>query len=156
MRLVYANGVEARHGDVLRIARNRNFIFSSGIFSHWGIYDIEPDGAYIIHYSAPDSHNDFKGVVMKTPVEKFMAGDITCINKTNAFPNGFSGEETAERARSKIGMGGYDLLCQNCEHFAVWCKTGEAKSSQTEILEPIQILSKGIVDIIGGIFDDKH
>ena len=50
----------------------------------------------------------------------------------------YSGEETVKRARSKIGTGGYNLALNNCEHFAVWCKTGVKDSSQVNnILEII-------------------
>ncbi|MBR1485765.1 MAG: lecithin retinol acyltransferase family protein, partial [Synergistaceae bacterium] len=44
----------------------------------------------------------------------------------------YSGEETVSRARSKIGQGGYNLALNNCEHFAVWCKTGVKESSQVD------------------------
>ncbi len=44
----------------------------------------------------------------------------------------YSPEETVERARSKIGCGGYDPVFNNCEHFAIWCKTGIEKSEQIE------------------------
>ena len=42
----------------------------------------------------------------------------------------YSGDETVQRARSKLGQGGYNLALNNCEHFAVWCKTGIRDSSQ--------------------------
>ena len=44
----------------------------------------------------------------------------------------YSAKETVERARSRIGEHGYNLLLNNCEHFAVWCKTGVEKSEQVE------------------------
>ena len=44
----------------------------------------------------------------------------------------FSAAETVKRARSRIGERGYNLLLNNCEHFAVWCKTGVEKSEQVE------------------------
>ena len=44
----------------------------------------------------------------------------------------FSAAETVTRARSRIGEHGYNLLLNNCEHFAVWCKTGVEKSEQVE------------------------
>ena len=43
-------------------------------------------------------------------------------------------EETVERARSKLGEKGYDLVKNNCEHFAIWCKTGVHESHQIEKL----------------------
>ena len=39
--------------------------------------------------------------------------------------------KTVQRARSKIGKGGYNLLTHNCEHFAIYCKTGLEESTQT-------------------------
>lgn len=44
----------------------------------------------------------------------------------------YSPEETVARARSLIGETQYDLIFNNCEHFAVWCKTGVHKSYQVE------------------------
>lgn len=41
---------------------------------------------------------------------------------------------TVARARRRIGEKSYDLLENNCEHFAVWCKTGIAESRQVESL----------------------
>lgn len=44
----------------------------------------------------------------------------------------YSPEETVARARSKIGESNYNLFLDNCEHFAIWCKTGLYKSEQVE------------------------
>lgn len=44
----------------------------------------------------------------------------------------YSPEETVERAESQLGKGEYNLAVNNCEHFAVWCKTGLHKSYQVE------------------------
>ena len=41
--------------------------------------------------------------------------------------------ETVQRARTKIGKGGYNLFTHNCEHFAIWCKTGLTESTQLSI-----------------------
>ena len=35
-----------------------------------------------------------------------------------------------ERAKSLLCCKGYDLLENNCEHFALWCRTGVAVSTQ--------------------------
>ncbi|MCR4818306.1 MAG: lecithin retinol acyltransferase family protein [Fretibacterium sp.] len=42
----------------------------------------------------------------------------------------YSGAETVARARSKLGKEGYSIAGNNCEHFAVWCRTGLKESSQ--------------------------
>lgn len=44
----------------------------------------------------------------------------------------YSPEETVERAESQLGKGKYNLVVNNCEHFAVWCKTGVHESSQVQ------------------------
>ena len=45
-------------------------------------------------------------------------------------PKLYSPDETVRRARGEIGKRGYSLVVHNCEHFAMWCKTGSAESSQ--------------------------
>jgi len=44
----------------------------------------------------------------------------------------YSAEETVQRALSRIGEEEYHLLKNNCEHFAIWCKTGKADSVQVK------------------------
>ena len=52
-----------------------------------------------------------------------------------------SAEETIERARERIGEEKYHLVVGNCEHFAVWCKTGVSVSFQVlKVLDRMQIL----------------
>ena len=46
----------------------------------------------------------------------------------------FSPEETVERAYSRLGERDYNLLTNNCEHFAIWCKTNISESWQIEEL----------------------
>lgn len=44
----------------------------------------------------------------------------------------YSAQETVERAKSRIGETEYNLAFNNCEHFALWCKTGLKESSQVD------------------------
>lgn len=46
----------------------------------------------------------------------------------------FSPEETVERAYSRLGERNYNLLMNNCEHFAIWCKTNISESWQVKEL----------------------
>ncbi len=39
-------------------------------------------------------------------------------------------DEIVQRAMSQVGRRGYNLLYDNCEHFARWCVTGKAHSVQ--------------------------
>lgn len=54
----------------------------------------------------------------------------------------YSPEETIKRAKSKLGEHEYSLFFNNCEHYAIWCKTGLSKSHQ------IEGLLSGLNDII--------
>lgn len=42
----------------------------------------------------------------------------------------YSPEETVKRAESRLGEDKYNLVLNNCEHFAIWCKTGVSESYQ--------------------------
>lgn len=46
----------------------------------------------------------------------------------------YSPEETIQRARKKMGERDYNLIFNNCEHFAIWCKTGVHESHQVNAL----------------------
>ena len=46
----------------------------------------------------------------------------------------YSPEETVKRARSKIGERKFFLQGNNCEHFAIWCKTGVRQSYQVNLV----------------------
>lgn len=38
------------------------------------------------------------------------------------------------RAESRLGEHNYDLIFNNCEHFATWCKTGSRESEQVKLI----------------------
>ena len=44
----------------------------------------------------------------------------------------YSPEETVVRALSRLGEDKYSLVLNNCEHFAIWCKTGVSESLQVD------------------------
>lgn len=46
----------------------------------------------------------------------------------------YSSEETERRASSRVGEKKYNVALRNCEHFAIWCKTGMSASTQVEAL----------------------
>ena len=59
----------------------------------------------------------------------------------------YSPEETVSRAKSRLGERGYNLLWNNCEHYAIWCKTGLHESHQVQALlkELCEILLAGVL-----------
>ena len=139
---------EPKNGDVIRVNR--------GLYSHFGVY--VADSNHVIHYTGATGPDDFNGIVRETTLAEFLNGsEKFTVCKFPEHPQYFpvtrnakglakilqliriikmtdyhlySGEETVARARSKLGEGGYNLALNNCEHFAVWCKTGVKDSSQ--------------------------
>jgi exonuclease VII large subunit len=48
---------------------------------------------------------------------------------------------TLRRAMGRLGEQNYNLLFNNCEHFAHWCKTGRHRSAQVENWLPNAMLT---------------
>jgi hypothetical protein len=46
----------------------------------------------------------------------------------------FSPDAVIARAQSRLGENRFDIVLNNCEHFASWCKTGLSESRQVEAL----------------------
>ena len=104
-------------------------------YSHYGIYVKKPFCSEMVIHYVPDDDGDVKGIVRETSLDDFLDGAGSFEIRTfssKQYQHIYSGEETVQRARSKLGCRGYDLIFNNCEHFATWCKTGEYRSSQCE------------------------
>ena len=121
-------------GDIV-FCQRCNILFG-GTYQHYGVY-----AGYkkIIHYIKGDSL--FDGRIAETSIDElcdgvtlYIAEDDTLLSIFQNFDvaSSFYGpRKTVQRARSKIGKGGYNLLTHNCEHFAIYCKTGLEESTQT-------------------------
>lgn len=90
-----------------------------GLFMHHGI-DLG-DGS-VAHYLEGEK-------ILRSTLQEFCLGETPrVISYDEADPSG----QTLRRAMSRIGEQRYNLLFNNCEHFAVWCKTGQHRSGQVE------------------------
>ena len=88
-----------------------------GLFNHHGI-DLG-DGT-VAHYLEGRE-------ILRSPLEEFSQGQpLRVISHAEASPVGV----TLRRAMGRLGEQDYNLLFNNCEHFATWCKTGRHRSSQ--------------------------
>ena len=162
LRLRNINEVE--NGDVIKVNR--------GLYDHYGVF--VKDKQHVIHYTGENGPNDFNGIVRETSLSEFLNGandfivcrfpekieQLTFLDNRNLLSDLwqkikelklknyhlYSGDETVSRARNEIGKRKYNLLCNNCEHFAIWCKTGLRESSQVnKIIETlITLCSKRI------------
>ena len=99
--------------DHLRVPRQH------GLFLHHGI-DLG-DGS-VAHYLEGRE-------ILRSPLAEFSRGqEVSVVSHDQASPAGI----TLRRAMSRIGEQNYNLLFNNCEHFANWCKTGRHRSGQVE------------------------
>jgi hypothetical protein len=133
-------------GDVIGVKR--------GLYEHYGVF-IGDDR--VIHYTSLNSDVSAKdNKIIETHMDSFMRDAdeffiLDCTFKNIAVRSKpimakgyrdsfeilerqevFSPEETVIRAKSRLGETEYKLLLNNCEHFAIWCKTGIGKSHQVD------------------------
>lgn len=99
--------------DHLRVPRQH------GLFLHHGI---DLGNGSVAHY--------LEGrLILRSSLEDFSDGKtVNVVTHQQASPSGV----TLRRAMSRIGEQRYNLLFNNCEHFANWCKTGQHRSTQVE------------------------
>jgi len=101
-------------------------------YKHYGIY---AGNGRVIHYAANNGDFGADVRVRETSLENFAGeGNCTLLSPImgRAGTNRFSPVEIVSRARSRLGEKAYNLLFNNCEHFALWCKYGTSKSVQVE------------------------
>lgn len=114
---------KAKYGDVIYTKHK--------IYKHYGIY-INDD--CVIHYDGKIDDMWLRNMfIRQTNMKRFLAGaDRYYIYKGKSY---YSPEETVHRAKSRLGEGSFNLLTNNCEHVSMWCKTGQSKSMQVNLVE---------------------
>jgi hypothetical protein len=118
----YVSKSTMKPGDILSVDR--------GIYRHFGVYI---GRRKVIHYASLTG--DFgDGIrIHETTLNNFLRGG-TCeicqfTSAHKKYPL-YSSDETVRRAISRLGETDYNLVTNNCEHFAIWCKTGISESEQ--------------------------
>ncbi|NJL85437.1 MAG: hypothetical protein HC886_04835 [Leptolyngbyaceae cyanobacterium SM1_1_3] len=97
----------------------RELMGLTGLYEHHGI---DCGDGTVIHYRKTEV-----AVVARTDYRTFSQGMPVY---TQYQPVSFIADVVVERAESRLGERRYDLLSNNCEHFAMWCKTGRSESAQ--------------------------
>ena len=126
-----------KYGDQIRVNR--------GLYYHHGIYE---DDNHIYQYAAPaGSEVDPKNaLIITTNLETFLkGGEVEVREYTEEELNEKrSPDEIVEYAKSKLGsgLGEYNLISNNCEHFSNECVFGVKRSNQVD----------DILNLLGGLF----
>ena len=91
------------------------------IFRHYGV-DLS-DGT-VAHFRGDAFPAASSAWIQRTSLVDFAGGNQ--IKVDHVARAACSPEEIVERAIEEVGtdFGGYNLLTNNCEHFAFWCATG--------------------------------
>lgn len=65
------------------------------------------------------------------------------------FPRPLSRRQIVQNALSRLGEVGYNVLVKNCQHFATWCRYGQASSHQVENL--VTASGVGVAVVVAGV-----
>ncbi len=113
-------------GDHIRVMTDTGYY-------HHAIYINDNE---VIHFSTEKGFSILSRdlEVKSTNIDIFTLGSDVEVKKYNERER-FSAEKTVKIAKSMIGNKDYDLVFNNCEHFASFCATGRKKS---EIIDKLK------------------
>lgn len=145
------NGVKLLPGDVLAVTRR------GGLYQHFAVYI---GNQKVIHYAAESGDFSGRISIHEAPFQEFKMdstfvyvldfppesgkpyhrgipsfgekeeeADLFGAVRAQGY-HLYTPEETVDRAKRRLGESKYSLPFNNCEHFAVWCKTGVKESQQ--------------------------
>lgn len=105
-------GIVLHAGDHLSVRR-----YFPAPYTHHGIYVGE---GQVVHFS--------EGEIRMDELESFGARET--IRKVHS-PLGCTSEEVVLKAFVRLGEQGYNLIFNNCEHFALWCRSANYSTDNT-------------------------
>ncbi|MEG3440309.1 lecithin retinol acyltransferase family protein [Pannus brasiliensis CCIBt3594] len=106
----------------------REFLNLQGAYEHHGI---DCGDGSVIHYRKPSE------IIERTSLETFARGGMIYTREYSPSGYQFIADVVVRRAESRLGEQKYNLLFNNCEHFATWCKTGISDSRQIRDFVPV-------------------
>ncbi len=119
-------------GDHIRVKRPQGY---------WH-HGIDCGGGTVIHYSG-ELFNVRGAHVCRVPFDDFTRGaEVDIVDDGPTDP-----DTVIRRAESRLGERAYNLLMNNCEHFARWCRTGRGESRQ--VRKALRVA--GYLCVAGGI-----
>ena len=118
---------ECAPGDMIRVR--------IGSVYHYGVFVSEDE---VIQFGLPPvdlrEHLNRENLVVATDIETFSCGNIveTAEPDRREARTRVPPEQAIAAARARLGEGGYDLIRNNCEHFASECCYGTHFSEQCD------------------------
>jgi len=106
-------------------------------YFHCGIYIGDNS---VIHFAPQENNVKLKEstVIHISSLEEFAGGFSVSVIE---FPSEkcFSPDEVVSRACSRLNKNDYNLTFNNCDHFAIWCKTSKHHSTQVDFVKELVI-----------------
>ncbi len=115
------------YGDQIRVNR--------GLYFHHGIYVSDDE---VIQYASPKGSeiSQETALIISTSLSQFLNGGVVEVREYNSeeLKKVRSKDEIVKFAKSKLGtgLGEYNLINNNCEHFSNYCAFGIKESNQVE------------------------
>jgi hypothetical protein len=127
----------------IRVPNKGDVVWAIRLPMHCGIYE---GNNSIIHFAPLDSSKT-KGdaIIHRSTLEEFSNGSPYIVIE---FPpeKCLPPEESIQRACSRLGEKTYNLFLNNCDHFATWCKIGEHRSLQIDLIKKIAVAMCEFID----------
>ncbi|GFO48582.1 hras-like suppressor 3 [Plakobranchus ocellatus] len=120
--------------------------FPRGLYSHWAVY---VGNEKVVHLTGVDNGGSSSSKYVfsicgvkfdkaAVRIDNFWDVVADCRaeknNKGDEKHKPLSRSEIIDRAKSRLGEVGYNVIFSNCEHFARWCRYGISKSEQVDDL----------------------
>ena len=127
----------------------RPFLNLEGVYEHHGI---DCGDGSVIHYRKPSE------TIERTSLGTFSQNQPIYVQP---YEIRYIPETVIQRAESRLGECRYNLLLNNCEHFATWCVTGVSDSRQIRDFVPmlsslnVDQLNQPLQDAIAGAQTDQ-
>ena len=112
-----------------------------GTYTHHGI---DCGDGTAIHYTG----ERLRGIITRTSIAEFSCSQQISIKQ---YGNSDLPEIVIMRAESRLGENEYNLIFNNCEHFAAWCKTGKHESEQVNRVAATTASAVGIGMSLAGM-----
>lgn len=117
-----------QRGDHIRVQR------MEGLYAHHGVYVSDRE---VIHFTGADDDSILdwnKPEVISTYLAAFLKDGVLEVKEytDEEFADLYSPEQIVNYARACLGYKGYNLIFNNCEHFANVCTLGRFRSNQVD------------------------
>ncbi|CAJ1419889.1 unnamed protein product [Effrenium voratum] len=125
-RLTQGTSLDGREDVGEKLAHRR--WFKPDGYDHHAIFvawQENPEG-FVVHHPIGKRTNPLRGKIRH---EVRNLRDYT-LARALAVQRPSNPDEVLQRALSRVGESGYNLIWKNCEHFTEWCMTGQHRSRQ--------------------------